>query len=48
MTQEQLANLTHLDRSYLVGIEGGTRNPTLDVILKVARGLGVPPGELFG
>lgn len=47
LTQEELADRAGLDRSYVGGIERGERNPTLVVIAKVARGLGISLGELF-
>lgn len=30
-----------------VGLERGVRNPTLDVLVKLARALGVAPSELL-
>lgn len=47
LTQEQLAWAAGLHQTEVARIEGGRRNPGLDTILKVARGLDVPPGELF-
>jgi transcriptional regulator with XRE-family HTH domain len=47
LTQEQLAWAAGLHQTEIARIEGGRRNPGLDTIFKVARGLGVPPGELF-
>jgi len=35
-----------LDRSYVSDVERGVRNRTLAVILRLARGLGVKPGDL--
>jgi len=46
-SQEAFANHLNLDRTYISGIERGTRNPTLDVIVKLAHGLGVTPAELL-
>ncbi|MUN53874.1 helix-turn-helix domain-containing protein [Kocuria koreensis] len=46
-SQETLAHLIELDRTYISGLERGVRNPTLDVIVKVARGLGVHPTDLL-
>lgn len=46
-SQEAFAHHTGLDRTYISGIERGRRNPTLDVIIKLARGLGVTPSELL-
>jgi transcriptional regulator with XRE-family HTH domain len=46
-SQEALAHLVELDRTYVSGLERGVRNPTLDVMVKVARGLGIHPTELL-
>lgn len=45
-TQEQLAFEAGIKRAYLSEIEGGKRNPTLDVVEKIAAALGAPPAEL--
>lgn len=47
MTQEDLADRSGLDRSYIGGVERGERNPTLTVIEKIAAGLGLPVSHLF-
>lgn len=47
LTQENLANKAGIDRSYIGGVERGERNPTLVVVKKIARGLGLTLGELF-
>lgn len=47
LTQEQLAWAAGLHQTEIARIEGGRRNPGLDTILKVARGLSVAPAELF-
>jgi len=47
LTQEDLADRSGLDRSYIGGIERGERNPTLSVIEKIAAGLGLSVAELF-
>lgn len=46
-TQEQFAERADLHRSYVAGLESGARNPTLDVIVKLAHALHVPVAELF-
>ncbi|WP_148613774.1 helix-turn-helix domain-containing protein [Nocardioides rubriscoriae] len=46
-TQEDLAERAELHRSYLASIETGVRNPSLDVIVRLAKGLRVPVAELF-
>jgi transcriptional regulator with XRE-family HTH domain len=47
LTQEQLAWAAGLHQTEIARIEGGRRNPGLETIFKVARGLGVSPAELF-
>lgn len=47
LTQEQLAERADLHRSYLASIEVGGRNPTLDVIVKLANALHVSVRDLF-
>lgn len=46
-SQEEFAHHVDLDRTYVSGCERGVRNPTLDVIVKLARGLNLPPTELL-
>jgi len=46
-SQEAFAHHIDLDRTYVSGVERGVRNPTLDVIVKLAHGLGVKPAELL-
>lgn len=41
LTQEKLAEAARIDYSYLNLIENGKRNPSLKVMAKVARMLGV-------
>lgn len=45
-SQEAFAHHINMDRTYVSGIERGRRNPTLDIIVRLADGLGVDPGEL--
>lgn len=47
VSQESLALQCGLDRTYISGIERGTRNPSLTNILKIAVALDVGPAELF-
>jgi transcriptional regulator with XRE-family HTH domain len=47
LTQEDLAERSGLDRSYIGGVERGERNPTLSVIERIAGSLGVSLAELF-
>lgn len=47
MSQEKLASLSGLDRSYVSGIEQGKRNASLEVIAKLANVLEINIKELF-
>ena len=47
LSQERLANLSDLDRTYIPGIEKGQRNVSLVVIGKIAKGLKVEVKQLF-
>lgn len=47
-SQEYFAEVSGLHRTYISGIERGTRNPTLTVIWQIADALEIHPGELFG
>lgn len=39
LTQEDLADLVGVDRSYMGFVERGERNPTLDKLVKIAKAL---------
>jgi transcriptional regulator with XRE-family HTH domain len=45
-SQEKLAELADLDRTYISGIERGTRNPGIKNVAKLARALGASVAEL--
>jgi len=47
MSQEDLADLARLDRTYISGIERGVRNPTITVLAKCANALNVSYHELL-
>ena len=47
LTQEEVCRLAKLDRSYLWGIERGTRNPSIEVVARLAAVLGVEPHQLL-
>ncbi len=47
ISQEELGFHAGLDRTYISGIERGTRNPTLEIILKLAKALKLSPAELL-
>ena len=47
LSQRRLALMIGIDKTYLCGIERGSRNPTLATLEKIADGLGIPLAELF-
>ena len=47
LTQDQLAEQVELSPKYISGIERGVENPTMDILLRVAKILGVEPYDLF-
>lgn len=46
-SQESFADYVGLHRTYMGGVERGERNLSVLNIVKIARGLGISPGELF-
>lgn len=49
LTQEELAKRAKITRSHLSLLEAGHRkNPSIDVLKRLARALGVPVTELLG
>lgn len=47
LTQEQLADLVELHRTYIGFIEQGKRNPSIANVFKIAKVLKVSLAELF-
>lgn len=47
MSQETLADLAGLHRTYVSSLERGQRNVGLDNVNAIARALGVPTSDLF-
>lgn len=47
VSQEQLANEIGIDRTYISGIERGRRNPSIQSIYRIAKGLNISLEELF-
>ena len=47
ITQEQLAHLCELDRTYISGVERGKRNISLINLYKIASSLNIHPSELL-
>ena len=46
-SQEELGFDADLDRTYVSGVERGTRNPTLRIICQLARALKTVPSKLL-
>ena len=47
LSQETLSNMVGIDRSYLTTIEHGKRNISIDVLVRLCRGLGISLSKLF-
>jgi len=47
MSQWDVGDAAGLDHNYIGMIERGERNPAIVNVVKIAKALGVPPGELF-
>jgi transcriptional regulator with XRE-family HTH domain len=47
ISQEELAALTNIHRTYIGGIERGERNPTLIMIHRLAKALRIKPAQLL-
>ena len=47
LTQEVLADKAGIHQTYLSGVEGGKRNPSVMVLERIAHGLGVDIARLF-
>jgi len=48
VSQERLAEIAGVHRTYIGHLELGKGSPTLDTIVRVAAALGVDPAELIG
>lgn len=48
MSQEELAEVAGLHRTYIGAIERGERNVSLKNILRLAKALDTTPGDLLG
>lgn len=47
LSQEELAFRANLDRTYISGIERGTRNPTITSLISIIEALDLPVSVLF-
>ena len=46
ISQEELAGLADVDRTYVSLLERGLRQPTLDSLFRLAKGLNVTPATM--
>jgi len=46
MTQEQLSSRAKVDRSYISQLERDLKSPTLDMLLRLCKALGVSASEI--
>jgi transcriptional regulator with XRE-family HTH domain len=46
-SQDDLSDISDLHRTYISGIERGTRNPTIVVVYKIANALTTTPAALL-
>jgi transcriptional regulator with XRE-family HTH domain len=47
VTQEELAHKAEIHQTYLSGVESGKRNPSIGVLERIAKGLGVDVSLFF-
>lgn len=47
ISQEELADIAHLDRTYITSVEGGKRNISIVNIEKISKALNIPLKEFF-
>lgn len=47
LSQEKLAELASLDRTFISGLERGLRNPSFLILEKIIHVLEINPNELF-
>ena len=47
LTQEDVAHKANLHQTYLSGVEGGKRNPSIVALDRIAKALGVDVARLF-
>lgn len=47
-SQEEFADLTNLDRTYVSGLERGKRNPSYLILKRLISALGIESSDLLG
>jgi transcriptional regulator with XRE-family HTH domain len=46
LTQEELSSKARVDRSYISQLERGLKSPTLDMLLRLCKAMGVSASEI--
>ena len=47
LSQEELAGISGLHRTYISGLERGIRNPSISIVARLADALKIEPSELL-
>ena len=47
LSQEKLAEISGLHRTYISGLERGIRNPSISIVARLADALKIEPSELL-
>ena len=47
LSQEELAEISGLHRTYISGLERGIRNPSISIVARLADALKIEPSELL-
>ena len=47
LSQEELAELSNINRTYVGTLERGDKSPTLDVLERIAKALDITVGEIM-
>lgn len=47
LSQDELSELARIHRTYLSGIENGSRNPTLEVLIRLSSALNLSLSDLL-
>ncbi len=46
LSQYAFSSMVNIDRTYIIGVEKGRRNVSIDNLIKISRGLGISLSEL--